>query len=304
MTEPGRDPDNLVHLREVFGNVDALFSGDSLTVDGVEFVSGYKAESTADRFYIVKPLELIDRYRQLCQEHAGGNIFELGIAEGGSTALMALWADPKHLIAIDNEPSRLTALDDFIEQRSLGGRVHPFYGVDQADRDRLRSIAAEVLDGEPLDLIIDDASHLYGPTLASFEALFPYLRVGGTYLIEDWDADMAFMAAVARSMRRKAAEAGDRPDRPSAPAPSSEREPEPSEALQRTESTEPPIPVARLALRFVLACASQARVISEIAMNKSFVAVTRGPEELDPDNFSLASISPDYFNLVTPLEPG
>ena len=40
--------------------------------------------------------------------------------------------------------------------------------------------------GAPLDLVIDDASHLYGPTKASFEALFPLLREGGVYVIEDW----------------------------------------------------------------------------------------------------------------------
>jgi hypothetical protein len=38
----------------------------------------------------------------------------------------------------------------------------------------------------PLDLVIDDASHIYGPTKASFQALFPLLRPGGLYLIEDW----------------------------------------------------------------------------------------------------------------------
>ena len=38
----------------------------------------------------------------------------------------------------------------------------------------------------PLDLVIDDASHFYGPTLASFETLFPLLTPGGLYIIEDW----------------------------------------------------------------------------------------------------------------------
>ena len=37
-----------------------------------------------------------------------------------------------------------------------------------------------------LDLVMDDASHLYGPTLASFQILFPLLSVGGLYIIEDW----------------------------------------------------------------------------------------------------------------------
>ena len=40
--------------------------------------------------------------------------------------------------------------------------------------------------GGPIDLVIDDASHAYHPTLLSFEALFPLLRSGGCYAIEDW----------------------------------------------------------------------------------------------------------------------
>ena len=38
----------------------------------------------------------------------------------------------------------------------------------------------------PPDLIIDDASHLYSETKTSFETLFPQLRPGGLYIIEDW----------------------------------------------------------------------------------------------------------------------
>ena len=38
----------------------------------------------------------------------------------------------------------------------------------------------------PLDLVMDDASHLGPQTRASFETLFPRLRAGGLYIIEDW----------------------------------------------------------------------------------------------------------------------
>jgi hypothetical protein len=41
------------------------------------------------------------------------------------------------------------------------------------------------LAGRPLDLVVDDASHQAGPTRASFNALFPRLRAGGVYIIED-----------------------------------------------------------------------------------------------------------------------
>jgi hypothetical protein len=59
------------------------------------------------------------------------------------------------------------------------------WGVDQADTARLVGFVGSTLTG-PLDLVIDDASHRYEPTRASFEALFPLIRPGGFYLIEDW----------------------------------------------------------------------------------------------------------------------
>jgi hypothetical protein len=74
-------------------------------------------------------------------------------------------------------------LEDY--QRGVGDALSLYWGVDQRDSLRLRSIVASDFNGG-IDLIIDDASHLYDPTRASFEALFPYLRPGGMYIIEDW----------------------------------------------------------------------------------------------------------------------
>ena len=64
-----REPENLRLLGAAFGEdiMGKLFSGDSFVVDGVEFVSGYEPDSSPDRFYIVKPLHLIDRYRELSE---------------------------------------------------------------------------------------------------------------------------------------------------------------------------------------------------------------------------------------------
>ena len=40
--------------------------------------------------------------------------------------------------------------------------------------------------GGALDMVMDDASHIYEPTLASFQILFTLLPEGGLYIIEDW----------------------------------------------------------------------------------------------------------------------
>jgi hypothetical protein len=58
--------------------------------------------------------------------------------------------------------------------------------VSQADRKRV----VEIIENEfpnGLDLVIDDASHAYAETKATFETVFPCLRTGGIYIIEDWN---------------------------------------------------------------------------------------------------------------------
>jgi demethylmacrocin O-methyltransferase len=53
---------------------------------------------------------------------------------------------------------------------------------DQADAEFLAGLAAEI---GPLDIVIDDGSHLSDHVLGSFATLFPLLRPGGLYVIED-----------------------------------------------------------------------------------------------------------------------
>jgi hypothetical protein len=70
----------------------------------------------------------------------------------------------------------------------LPARTKIFQGS-QADGDFLTKVMLEV--GEP-HIIIDDASHMNGLTIQSFKHLFPWLKSGGYYVIEDiesswWD---------------------------------------------------------------------------------------------------------------------
>ncbi len=131
-------------------------------------------------------------YAEFMAEHRPARIFELGIAEGGSVALMALLPHVTRLVAIDNEPHRLDALDEFVAARHLDDVVSTYFGVDQADRAALSEIVDRDLGGGGIDLVIDDASHRYDLTVASFDALFGHLRPGGWYVVEDWSQPVKF----------------------------------------------------------------------------------------------------------------
>jgi hypothetical protein len=64
--------------------------------------------------------------------------------------------------------------------------VRTHFGVSQADTDALRPHVRHDFHGESIDVVLDNASHRYAATLASFECLLPMVRHGGAYVIEDW----------------------------------------------------------------------------------------------------------------------
>jgi predicted O-methyltransferase YrrM len=165
---------------------------DLYAVDGIEFIVTPDAaryledESTASRFVVAKTPAMVDRVAEMIDELAPKRIFELGIYKGGSTALLASLARPSRLTAIDlaNEPVR--ALEQYTVAQGLTEVIRTHYGVDQGDVDALSALVAEDHGSERLDLVVDDASHLYRETRSSFEVLFARLRPGGLYVIEDW----------------------------------------------------------------------------------------------------------------------
>jgi hypothetical protein len=113
-------------------------------------------------------------------------VFELGIWQGGSTAFWFEYLRPDKHVAIDLlEREDSSCLRSYVSEHKLEDRLKTYWGVDQADGARLREIVNDEF-SSGLDLVVDDASHQLDATRASFDALFPLLRPGGVYLIEDW----------------------------------------------------------------------------------------------------------------------
>ena len=157
-------------------------------VGSTEFVCclpGTEIESTPKRFMIQKARWAIDEYALLIELLRPRTILEVGLLRGGSIALLSLLAQPEKLVGVELSPQRLPHLDAFVADHGLGDRVSLHYGVDQSDAGALDRICDEDLPGG-IDLVIDDASHDWEPSRATFEALFPRLRPGATYLLEDW----------------------------------------------------------------------------------------------------------------------
>ena len=162
--------------------------------------------------------------------------------------------------------------------RSLPIFTH--YGVDQSDHERLTTILDDDLGPEAIDLVIDDASHRFEETRASFETLFPRLAPGGTYVIEDWNWQLRLSYALAHP--------------PATPA-----ELEGDESL-RTYFRENirPVSLEALALQLVLVRACSRSVVTDVFIDESRVVITRGDAQLDPNTFRISDHFADPHGIL------
>lgn len=142
-----------------------------------------KGKSRKDSFAVVKGNALLQSYVDLTA-HAPKSIFEVGFFEGGSSVFLDRLYQPDQLTCVDLRPDRIQYCDDYIQQHARQNAFRMFYGIDQSDKDTLRQMVMDHHGGS-LDLAIDDASHEYYRSKATFEALFPFLKPGCVYLLED-----------------------------------------------------------------------------------------------------------------------
>jgi len=163
-----------------------------------------------------------------------------------------------------------------------------FFGVDQADRARVAAIARDEFRGAPLDLVVDDASHGLDETRVSFETLFPLLRPGGVYVIEDWNWQLKLAFALRQGLREQGTA------RPPAELDAPERTVWKPDAVARTieESFRRP-PLETLVAELVLARACSGDAVADVSVDADWALVRRGPGDLDADGFRVADIYVD-----------
>jgi SAM-dependent methyltransferase len=122
-------------------------------------------------------------------------ILELGTWAGGSAVLLSELFRPTKLVAIDSMRmdqiggANIRNLEQYVAAPWIEDRFKLLWEIDQGDVTRLREVVRREFDGA-LDLVIDDASHMYWPTKRSFETLFPFVNPGGWYVVEDWSWDL------------------------------------------------------------------------------------------------------------------
>ena len=138
--------------------------------------------STSDAFTIVKSEPYLRVYEELASGFSPRSILELGIFQGGSYVFLDKLFKPQRMSAVDIRQKTVVPLLDYVS-RTENRFVH--FGTSQCDNEMLKQIVQGELE-DKLDLVVDDASHTYEETRASFEFLFPLLSPAGIYVIEDW----------------------------------------------------------------------------------------------------------------------
>lgn len=135
-------------------------------------------------FYGSDKMGAMFSYAEHYEEHLGRirynpvRVLEIGIGGydfkslGGQSLYMWQRFFPRGLIY---------GLDIHDKPGVTGPRIRTIQG-DQGDPDFLAEMGTAI---GPFDVIIDDGSHLNDHVRTSFEVLFPYVRPGGYYIIED-----------------------------------------------------------------------------------------------------------------------
>lgn len=124
---------------------------------------------------IYKWLHYLDIYDQHFKQYRGKRvtIVEFGVLHGGSLQMWKKYFGRKaRIIGVDIEP-RCKELEE--------KRIEIFIG-DQADRKFLQKLQREV---GPIDIIIDDGGHVMKQQITTFEEMWPALKNGGKYVVED-----------------------------------------------------------------------------------------------------------------------
>jgi len=169
---------------------DKTFSIDDVKITLDYEYGGSKRRSVSADFTMMKTPGFLEHYLDL-QGKGISKVLELGVYQGGSFVFLDRLLRPDRISAIELSVKPIPALDEYVRQNADRARLH--CGTSQDDVAALERIVEEDFEGS-IDLVIDDASHFYEPTKTSFKTLFPKLRPGGIYIIEDcfWSFEQSY----------------------------------------------------------------------------------------------------------------
>jgi hypothetical protein len=116
-------------------------------------------------------------------------ILEIGVLSGASLAMWESYFAHGHIIGADIDGSTLRF-------------KRPRVDIEIMDQGNLDDLVRLGLKHGPFDIIIDDGSHLWNHQIIGLQTLFPFLKDGGIYIVEDLQTNFGEMADTYRGVSR------------------------------------------------------------------------------------------------------
>jgi len=196
--------------------------------------------------------QIIDRLRDQKVE----TFLEIGVLRGGSLAFWHKLLAPAWCAGMDVADDEPDQLLKYVASPHCKAPPPIFFpGRDQGDRVSMRPFVQMAPGVGWLDLVIDDASHQYEPSRRCFEEVFPNLREGGLYVLEDW----SWAHWPSHEWRQRIAECGYG------------------------------VSLTTLVTEILSLAASEPLLVSKVEIWPGFIVVTRGPKAISAADFSLNS---------------
>ena len=136
-----------------------------------------------ENFFYNKPHRICQKWRHYFsiyqrhfakfRSHSNLKMLEIGVSQGGSLQMWRDYFGPNALIVGVDVVEHCRTFEEGNTKVRIGS---------QEDRSFLRQLIQEFGD---FDVILDDGGHTMMQQIVSFEELFPHVRIGGVYMVED-----------------------------------------------------------------------------------------------------------------------
>ena len=127
---------------------------------------------------VTKPLNYYQIYDDFLNHHNLNpmTILEVGTFMGESTMVLSKTFPDAQILTLDIQIREI----DFSDYPNV-----TYIQADQINRQQLNNLVAQHFPGG-IDLVIEDASHFGSFSKITFDTLFPHVKSGSGYFIEDW----------------------------------------------------------------------------------------------------------------------
>lgn len=167
--------------------LNALDAGEkSFVIDDVTFQIEIGAgqdrnKSKGQTFTLVKSPRSLRYYAELANTFRPKTIFEIGMFQGGSMVLLDKLFEPECLVGLDIARDPIEPLENY---RATRPHIKTYYARSQDKQGTVMAARENFKNG--IEFVVEDASHHYEKSRETFKNIFPLVKNGGQYIVEDW----------------------------------------------------------------------------------------------------------------------